>query len=56
MLKPGILPEGTPEMKRQRRVLRTNLTFAFAQLRAEMLENDAGKARRLPETMENLNF
>ena len=38
-------------MKRQRRVLRTNLLFAFAQLRAKMLENDALRPRRLPTIM-----
>ncbi len=30
--------------------------FAFAQLRAEMSENAAGEARRLPEIMKHLEF
>ena len=31
-------------------------TICFAQLRAEMAENDAGEARRLPEIIRNPDF
>ena len=44
---PRFQPGGPPEMERRRRVLRTTyLMFAFAQLRAEMCENDVREARR----------
>ena len=43
----GFQFEGPSEMERRRRVLRTTyLIFAFAQLRAEMCENDVREARR----------
>ena len=55
--KPQILPFGPTEKKKWRRVLRTTyLIFAFAQLRAEIAQNDAGEARGTSETSENLYF
>ena len=52
-----IQPEGPPKtMKTEESASHHLLMFAFAQLRAEMTENDAGEARRLPEIMKNCNL
>ena len=52
-----VLPFGTPEHQRRRRVLRTiHLSFAFAQLRAEIAEKDLRGARRFIGFMKILDF
>ena len=51
------MPKGPPRLEKKRRVLRATylVIFAFAQLRAEVSENDAGEARRASEFIKNLN-
>ena len=53
------MPEGAPNLQRQRRVLRTMvLIFAFAQLRADNDKNDAQKSQETPQMtqVENTNL
>ena len=51
------LPEGPLSQEKWRRVLRTTCShLAFAQLRAEMPENDAWGSRRNAENWKSRNF